>query len=186
MKKDIILVPNLLSIFRFLLIPLIAFFLIYHPQETIIITLLLVLSFLSDILDGWIARKFNQVSELGKIIDPLADKFTVIVIATILFLYNRIPTWFFLVVVARDLLILLFGLILRKIRGITLMSNYPGKIAVFGIGLILLLTIINGENYELLFYVVSLLYYIVTVLILYSSLLYFLRFLETIRRTSNG
>lgn len=185
MKKDIILVPNLISIFRFVLIPFIAFFLIYYPQETALISIFLILSFLSDILDGWVARKFNMVSELGKIIDPIADKLTVIVIVTILFLYNRVPTWFFFVVILRDLLILLFGLILRKTKGITLMSNYPGKIAVLGIGLILLLTIINGKNYELLFNIVSLLYYLVTVLILYSSLLYFLRFLETLRRTSN-
>jgi len=183
MNKDIFLVPNLISIFRFILIPFIAFFLIYYPQSTIIISILLLLSFISDILDGWVARKFSMVSDLGKIIDPLADKLTVIVIATILFLNTRIPTWFFLVVILRDLLILLFGLILRKIKGITLMSNYPGKIAVLGIGIILLLTIINGENYELLFNIVSLLYYIVTILILYSSLLYFLRFLETLRGT---
>lgn len=186
MKKDIILVPNLISIFRFVLIPFTAFYLLYYPQETAIISLFLILSFLSDILDGWIARKFNMISELGKIIDPLADKLTVIVIITILFLGHRIPTWFFLVVILRDLLILLFGIILRKMRGITLMSNYPGKAAVLGIGITLLLTIVNGRNYELLSYIVSLLYYIVTVLILYSSLLYLLRFLETIKRTSNG
>lgn len=185
MKKDIILVPNLISIFRFVLIPFIAFFLIYYPQGTVVISTLLILSFLSDILDGWVARKFNMVSELGKIIDPIADKLTVIVIVTILFLYNRVPFWFFLVIIFRDLLILLFGLILRKTKGIILMSNYPGKVTVLGIGLILLLTIVNGKNYELLFNIVSLLYYLVTVLILYSSLLYFLRFLETIRRTSN-
>jgi hypothetical protein len=63
------------------------------------------------------------------------------------------------------------------------MSNYPGKIAVFGIGLILLLSIINSELLKKEF---SFTYYVVLILILYSSILYLNRFLKTIGEIKNG
>lgn len=133
--------------------------------------------YITDILDGFVARKFNQVSETGKIIDPLADKIAVVSIFIALFIKGLVPVWFFITVILRDVLILYFGLRLKKKTGLTLMSNMPGKIAVFGIGLVILLTIIK---YELLNPYLSFLYYIVTILIVYSSSLYFFRYKQTI------
>lgn len=133
--------------------------------------------YFSDLLDGFLARKLNQVSEFGKIIDPLADKISVIVISVILLLQGRIPLWFVLIVVLRDLLIFSFGLYLNYKKNIRLMSNYPGKIAVFSIGLIILFTII-GTSF--LIKLNEYLYVISLVLIFYSSVLYFRRFVETL------
>ena len=100
--------------------------------------------YFSDLLDGYLARKLDQVSEFGKIIDPLADKISVISISLILAYLNKIPLWFFLIVVIRDVLIFSFGIYLDKKKDIRLMSNFPGKIAVFSIGLIILFAIIDS------------------------------------------
>lgn len=135
--------------------------------------------YFSDLLDGYIARKMDQVSEFGKIIDPLADKISVTVISLILVYLGRLPLWFVAVVILRDLLILLFGIYLMRKKHITLMSNYPGKIAVFSIGLILLFSIISSEA---LASAVNVLYYASLSLIINSSYLYFRRFRESIKQ----
>ena len=72
-------VPNALSVLRIIIIPFFAWFFM-HDQLAIAVALL-VLSGLSDCVDGFIARKLNQVTELGKMLDPLADKLTQGVVA---------------------------------------------------------------------------------------------------------
>jgi CDP-diacylglycerol--glycerol-3-phosphate 3-phosphatidyltransferase len=181
LKKEFLYISNQVSVLRVLLvIPLIFLLINQNSSNTIIIAAILVAMYISDLLDGYLARKLNQVSELGKIIDPLADKIAVVSIVIILFLQGRVETWFFIVVIARDLLILLFGLYLKSKNKIVLMSNYPGKIAVFSIGIIILLTVFNTGSYELLQIVISYLYYISVILIIYSLYLYLMRFYKSI------
>ena len=144
--KELYLIPNLLSLLRlFLAFPV--FYLILTGVEInkVLLISLFIFMFITDLTDGYIARKFNQVSETGKIIDPLADKISVALIAIAVTIHGLIPVWFFIIVFSRDILILIFGLYLKNKYKITLMSNYPGKIAVLGIGLILLLSIINSN-----------------------------------------
>lgn len=153
-------------------------YLLIVGSNVYIILSLLVIMFLSDLLDGYYARKFNQISEIGKIIDPLADKFAIISIVILLFLQGRIETWFFAIVVLRDLFILIFGLYLKSKNKIVLMSNYPGKIAVLSIGVIIFLIILDSGNSELLKKIISYLYYISVLLIVYSLYLYLIRFIK--------
>ncbi len=134
--------------------------------------------YFSDLLDGFLARRLNQVSELGKIIDPLADKISVIVISLILLYLNRIPLWFVMIVIMRDLIILGFGLYLDRKKNIHPISNYPGKVAVFSIGLIILFSIINNP---VLKEITNIMYFVSIALILYSSYLYFKRFQQIIK-----
>lgn len=102
---------------------------------------MIVMIWLSDLLDGYVARKLNQVSELGKIIDPLADKICVISIGIILLIQNIIPLWFVLVIVLRDILIFSGGIYLKYSKKIVPASNWIGKISVFIIGCTLLFSI---------------------------------------------
>jgi len=182
--KEIILIPNLLSILRLILaFPVFYLLLFTLDINKALLICLFIFMFITDLLDGYLARKRNEVTETGKIIDPLADKLVVGLIALAVVLKGIIPLWFFLVIISRDLLILIFGLYLNRKYNKTLMSNYPGKAAVFGIGLILLLSIINSEllNSEIRY-----LYYVVLVLIIYSSILYLNRFFKTIGDIKNG
>ena len=77
-KKQILTIPNMLSFFRLALIPLMVWLYVFKdsPEWTIIV---LLVSGLTDIVDGFVARRFNMVSDFGKAIDPLADKLTQIV-----------------------------------------------------------------------------------------------------------
>ncbi|MBL7128050.1 MAG: CDP-alcohol phosphatidyltransferase family protein [Ignavibacteria bacterium] len=184
MSKEIFYIPNLLSIFRIILIIPVGYLLIYRFEKSnTIVIFLLFLMYVTDLSDGYIARRLNQVTDIGKIIDPLADKISVVIIALIIYFKGLIPTWFILIVILRDLLILSFGIYLKNKKKITLMSNYPGKLAVFSIGLILLFAIINSE---LLSEINSFLYYISTTLILFSSYLYLIRFFKIIGEKNHG
>lgn len=77
-KKEILTIPNLLSLFRFILIPFYVYIYLNatEPRHYIIAATILAVSCLTDLVDGKIARKFNMISNVGKVLDPLADKFT--------------------------------------------------------------------------------------------------------------
>lgn len=107
-------------------------------------TALLIIIWLTDLLDGFVARKQNKISELGKIIDPLADKFAVILIALVLIWQNIIPLWFALVIIIRDIIILTGGLYLKKKKSIVLQSNFTGKLSVFIIGLTIVIILFTA------------------------------------------
>lgn len=85
-RNKIITIPNILSVFRIVLLPF--FVTLYLQAETnwefLQSTIVLAISALTDLADGKIARKFNMISELGKVLDPIADKLTHITIAVCL------------------------------------------------------------------------------------------------------
>src|SRR5262249_51867175 len=81
----------------------------------------------TDFFDGPLARRLNQISEFGKIVDPVADKIAVLGVAAVLVHLGRVPLWFFGVAASRDMLILAGGLYARKNFGVTLQSTQTGK-----------------------------------------------------------
>ena len=91
---------------------------------------------LTDVLDGYLARKLNQVTEVGKIIDPLADKAAMAVIVVKLFSIGEISAFFFLLIIIRDLLIFIGGIYVSKKLGRVLPSNKLGKLTVLFIGFV--------------------------------------------------
>jgi cardiolipin synthase (CMP-forming) len=119
---------------------------------------LFVLAALTDVLDGYLARRLDEVSEFGKIIDPLADKVFVGVMVVQMLVMGLLPLWFVAVVLARDILILLGGIYYERRTGVVLPSNYPGKIAVVILSTTLLLIVagVTGLTIDI-FYAASLL-----------------------------
>ena len=102
-----------------------------------------VLAAVTDVLDGYLARRNNEISDLGKILDPLADKVFVGVLVILLLTQGMLPVWFVAVVLGRDLLILVGGLLVERRTGQVLPSNYPGKIAVLILSTTLMVIIIG-------------------------------------------
>ncbi len=108
-------------------------------------------AYISDLADGYIARKRHTVTEFGKVIDPLADKIFVIAVILAMLRLDLVPLWFVAIVVIRDLLILLGGIWARQKFGVVLPSNWVGKFAVFSIAVSLFLAVIGVSQRDLLF-----------------------------------
>ncbi|MBI4342537.1 MAG: CDP-alcohol phosphatidyltransferase family protein [Candidatus Omnitrophica bacterium] len=120
-------IANKISIFRILLVPaIVAALLYYHPERDVLrfVALgLFLLGILSDAIDGFLARRWHQESELGTLLDPIADKALIlsalISCSTIHGLpdWMRVPAWFNLIVISRDVLLIAGGIVLFAIKG---------------------------------------------------------------------
>lgn len=126
-KQDILTIPNLLSLFRILLIP--AIVLLYLNEYHIAAVAVVVLSGLTDIADGKIARKFNMISDFGKFLDPVADKLTQA--AMILCLTARYPAMIalFLLMAVREFTQFFCGLAVLKKTDNMNSANWYGKVS---------------------------------------------------------
>lgn len=135
--KGSLTVPNLLTVIRIMLIPVFA--LLFYKGYFVWAVFTLFLSGLSDSLDGKIARRFNQVSDLGKVLDPVADKLTQITIAIMLFLEFRSAdnstlrafSWVFLFFLLKEGIMVIGGAVMLA-KGIRPgAAEILGKIATF-------------------------------------------------------
>ena len=125
-------IPNALSFLRLLGIPVFIYFALVREQDVIAITILAIAG-ITDYLDGKLARAWNQTSDLGAMLDPVADR--IYILATLIVLYQReaINLWVILVLLFRDAVLALMTLVL-KVRGLKLMEvTYLGKAATFNL-----------------------------------------------------
>lgn len=102
-RPGIAYLPNAISIFRIVLIPFFAALLIYHRYHYAFITF--VIAGVSDALDGFLARRLQLQSELGKLLDPMADKLLVVTSFLILTYSSWIPAWLTITVISKDLFV---------------------------------------------------------------------------------
>jgi len=152
---------------------------INEPGVRTIIAVLAVIGALTDWLDGYVARKRNEVTELGKIIDPLADKITIGAIIIRLYMVGEIPEYYFFLIIGRDLLILIGGVIVSKMIGKVLPSNVLGKITVSMIGMVILLIVLEMSRSSYLF---QFFYYGSIILLIVSFFAYIYRAVEYIKK----
>jgi cardiolipin synthase (CMP-forming) len=125
-------VPNLLSLIRILLIPAFVALLLHHGTEEAGL-LLLGAVVATDWVDGYIARRTGQVSNLGKLLDPVADRLAIGAALITLVVRHAFPLWAALLVLVRDGLILLAGLVLLTRQKVRIDVRRIGKIATFGL-----------------------------------------------------
>lgn len=119
-------IPNALTIVRLLMIPLIVFYI--FTGNYILAFIFFTISGLTDIADGFIARKFNLVSNFGKLMDPLADKLTQIATLASLVFTNIIPVWILLVVFLKEF-IMICGASFLYGKDVVVYSKWYGKLA---------------------------------------------------------
>ena len=119
-------VPNILTIIRFLLIPLIIVLAIRDDYIGTIIVLSI--SGITDILDGYIARKYNFISDFGKLMDPLADKATQVTLLAVLTIQKIIPIWIIAIVLLKEF-IMVSGASFLYGKELVVSSKWYGKLS---------------------------------------------------------
>ena len=120
--------PNKLTMFRVILIPFFIVFLLVPitPFDKWIALGIFIVASLTDLLDGYIARKYNLVTNFGKFMDPLADKLLVCSALICLIELDRIPSWMVIIIIAREFVISGFRLIASD-NGVVIAASYWGK-----------------------------------------------------------
>jgi cardiolipin synthase len=130
-SSRIITIPNLLSFLRLGLVPLFLVFVVLGADLSALIVL--VVSSVTDFLDGQIARRFRQVSRLGQLLDPAADRLFIFAALVGLSVRDIIPWWLVVGIVARDLMLLVLGIILANHGFGPLPVHHLGKVATFAL-----------------------------------------------------
>ncbi|QHC66467.1 CDP-alcohol phosphatidyltransferase family protein [Rathayibacter oskolensis] len=122
-------VPNVLSMVRLALVPVFLVLVVQGEDALALVTL--VVSSLTDYLDGWIARRFDQMTRLGRILDPAADRLYIFATVIGLAFRDLVPWWLVAVLVARDLLLVVLAVILANHGYGPLPVHHLGKFATF-------------------------------------------------------
>ena len=127
-ERAIFTIPNLLSAFRLLLAGLIAG--LYRAGDVPGAACAFLLSVATDGADGYFARKYHMVSDLGKVLDPLADKLMQCTVLICFYIKEIIPVWLMLLYVGKELLVLAGSLFVFRRQKVVVKSNFFGKMAV--------------------------------------------------------
>jgi CDP-diacylglycerol--glycerol-3-phosphate 3-phosphatidyltransferase len=172
-------ISNMLSLSRIILtIPIVMLLLDGNLQSRLWAILIMLVAVMTDFLDGYIARQRNEVTEFGKIIDPLADKIGVAAITVVLAIAGYIPVWFLVLVLFRDIVILAGGIWLLRVRQIVLPSNWIGKWTVNAIAATIVMATLKEYR------IIDILIGISCILIFWSLILYGRRFIEVVEGKS--
>ena len=137
--------PNKLTVVRMVLVPFfVASLLLSGSNETLkwVALVLFVVASLTDFLDGYIARKYNLITNFGKFMDPLADKILTISGMICLIELGRIPSWIVVIIVAREFIISGFRLVAAE-NGVVIAANYWGKFKTTFQMIMIILMIMN-------------------------------------------
>jgi cardiolipin synthase len=158
--RDIFLPPNIVSLSRILLTPFIGYFLwLGSDRATFACVFLLGLAGLSDVIDGFLARRLNQITRLGLMLDPLADKILTVILIIELILFRDFPIWLAVLIFARDIAIMVLGIGMAKRKGAVPGSNLAGKYYFLSVFFLLVGYILRFDfGKQLLMYITIIMY----------------------------
>lgn len=124
-------VPNLLTVFRIFLVPVYLYVFFSNLQNKLLVSgLIFILAGITDLLDGYIARKYDLVTDLGAILDPFADKMMTFAVLISFTYGGLIPSWILIALGIKEILLILGGGILYLFKGNQVLpSNKYGKLA---------------------------------------------------------
>lgn len=180
--QDWLTIPNILSFFRIVLIvPFVYFFL---QKNYVAAAVMLILSGLSDACDGFIARRFNQVTELGKMLDPIADKLTLIAIMVCITIFSPIVLPVMIVLILKDVIMLIGGSRLVKTGIAPPAAKWYGKLGtlLFYFSVCLIVFLKAAFNYENDILSVTLLS-ITTAVMIFALIKYFLVYMSLLKES---
>lgn len=176
-------IPNALTILRFILIP---FIIVYIVKDKYLEAFIfLTLSGLTDVLDGTIARKFNFITNFGKLIDPLADKMTQVAILVTLALKDVIPMWILMIVFIKEF-VMIAGASFLYGKELVVSSKWYGKLTTvlfylaivcsLGISYFNDIALASGNTANTLPQFDIYIYYLALITTIYSLIMYYITF----------
>ena len=145
-------VPNFLTILRLFMVPAFVIAIFQDGSGRFWAAGLFVLAGITDVLDGYLARKWNQITDFGKLADPAADKMMQLSALVCLFIMGRLPGWILFIYAAKELLQVAGGLRLLNINKYVVYSKWSGKIATVLLFIAITVIIVTTEQQLLLRY----------------------------------
>ncbi len=169
--------PNKLTAFRLACLPLVVFFMSFPGRlSSFFAALFMGMAFITDILDGFYARKYGAVTVLGKFLDPLADKILVTVVMIMLIPLSRIPTLVVIVIIAREMAVTALRSVAIN-EGIVIQASRWGKLKTIFQAVTLLGLTLHYSYFGVDFHAIGMFFlWIALILTLLSGWLYFRRF----------
>jgi len=167
-------IPNILTVIRFILIPVFGYYLFIEQYKVAL--LLFLLAGLTDVLDGYIARTFDMVTPWGKLADPLADKLMQITALVLLTYHRKIPIIIVLIVAVKEIFMGVGSIVLYKKKQYVVSANWYGKLAtvVFYFAVIMIIMFDMSRFYNNLFIGIA----------VFSTLFAFFMYLNSYRKIS--
>ena len=152
--------PNKLTVFRIILVPLMVIVSLINipvefygiPLTFIIMDIIFIIGSLTDKLDGYLARKNNQVTNFGKFLDPIADKILVISAMLILVDAERLPSWIPIIIITRELAVSGYRLIAVEQNGKVIAASVWGKLKTVTQMIAIALAFIDVNSFGAIFF----------------------------------
>ena len=173
-------VPNILTAIRMLLIPVIFYFAL--QENYILAVVFLTLSGLTDVLDGYIARKYNFITDFGTLFDPLADKLTQVSTLIVLVIQGIIPIWILIIVIIKEILMIAGAAFLYD-KNTVVGSRWYGKAATVLFYVAILFSMLDKQFTLGLTFTIYL-YYIAVALTIFALYMYFRTFSKLKKNTT--
>lgn len=161
-------IPNLLCVLRIFLVPVFIYVFFSPLENNITISFaIVILAGLTDVLDGYIARKYNLVTKLGIVLDPLADKMMMLTVLVSMTVKGMLPLWIIVVVALKESALIIGALMLHKNHEIVVPANVYGKAATASFYLAILAVFFNTSFY--LFFMILFVALTFLALLIYSN-----------------
>ncbi len=180
-KREIINLPNTITLLRLCVIPVL-FFLLLPPDQfwSLVLAILFILASLTDLLDGYIARKYKLVTTMGKFLDPIADKLVINTAMILMIPIGRIPAWIVAIIIIRDFFVDGIRTIATS-EGVIIPASSLGKqktlCQVFAISALIIHYPFLGADAHMVGIV---LLFLALILSVYSAIEYFIKFLKEV------
>jgi len=155
-SNQIVNIPNAFSALRVVLIPFLIYYMSLQRGNTELLIIAALMG-ISDYADGYFARKLNQITESGKILDPLADKIAVAASVIGLVLYRDFPLWALILLIARDIIILIAGIFVMRKTGVVPSSNLLGKWTVTAFFVLIIIYLFDVDFLKIYVLIISML-----------------------------
>lgn len=183
--------PNLLSLFRIAVIPLLVYLLTFTDRRSsLLAALLFFIASLTDYFDGYFARRYRSVSNLGKILDPLADKLMIVSSLIMLAAMDRggepeVPAWLVVLIVARETAVtILRGIALTE--GVVMAAEDLGKYKFILQAVAVFALLLHYPYLGIDFYIVGVYFlFLATVVGLWSGVNYHVKFFRLLQQKAN-